>query len=74
MARETLKAARKNLGLTQQQMADKLNISHIYYAKIEGGDRTGIVELWDKMEDLTGIPQRKLREIQDTHPGQADNQ
>ena len=73
MARETLKAARKKLGLTQQQMADKLNISHVHYTKIEGGYRTGLVELWDKMEDLTGIHQRKLRETQDTHPDRADN-
>jgi len=49
--------------MTQQQMADKLNISLVYYQKIEAGDRIGDVVIWDTLEDITGIHQRKLREI-----------
>lgn len=65
--RANLKKARLELGLTQQQMADKLGISLVYYQKIEKGDRTGDFTLWDMLEDITGIHQRKLREIQAIH-------
>lgn len=63
MARENLKKARREAGLTQQQLADKLGISLRYYQNIETGDRTGDFNLWDELEDITGIHQRKLREI-----------
>lgn len=71
MARENLKAARKECGLTQQAMADKLGISLRYYQNIEFGDRTGDFELWDALEDITGIHQRILRA---TVRDQEDNQ
>lgn len=74
MARELLKATRKGLGLTQQQMADAINVSRVYYQMLELGTRVGPVDLWDKLEDLTGVSQRILREIQETHPDQAGNQ
>lgn len=61
--RKNLKEARKGVGMTQQQMADKLEISLRYYQSIEAGDRTGDFLLWDTLEDITGIHQRKLREI-----------
>lgn len=60
--REKLKAARQAKGMTQQQMADALGISLNYYQKIEAGERTGDFQIWDALEDLTGIHQRKLRE------------
>lgn len=61
--RENLKKARKEAGVTQQQVADKLDIGLRYYQKIEAGSATGAFELWDALEDLLGIHQRKLREI-----------
>lgn len=73
MAREKLKKARKDAGLTQQQMADKLDISIVYYQKIEQGSRTGDFTLWDTLEDITGVHQRILREIEDNHPGKESN-
>ncbi len=73
MAREKLKKARKDAGLTQQQMADKLDISIVYYQKIEQGSRTGDFALWDTLEDITGVHQRILREIEDNHPGKESN-
>lgn len=60
--RENLKKARKDAGMTQQQMADTLGISLRYYQNIETGDRTGDFQIWDQLEDLTGIHQRILRE------------
>ncbi len=62
--RKVLRSARMEKGLTQQQMADKLDISLRYYQNIEAGDRTGDFTLWDTLEDLLGIHQRKLREIE----------
>ena len=66
--RETLKEARRAAGLTQQQMADRLHITMRYYQKIEAGEATGAFEVWDALEDLLGIHQRKLREISNIHP------
>lgn len=66
--RKLLKKARQDAGLTQQQMADRLGISLVYYQKIEQGSRTGEFYIWDTLEDITGVHQRKLREMQDTRP------
>ena len=68
--RERLRAARKAAGMTQQAMADRLGISLRYYQNIEAGERNGDFTIWDDLEDITGIHQRILREID---PGQADN-
>ena len=67
--RENLKKARKEAGMTQEQMAERLEISLIYYQKIEQGSRTGDFKLWDDLEDITGVHQRILREISDNRPG-----
>ena len=61
--RKNLKEARQRAGMTQQQMADILHISLRYYQNIETGDRTGDFAIWDMLEDITGIHQRKLREL-----------
>jgi len=71
--RKNLKEARQKAGMTQQQMADELDISLVYYQKIEAGTRTGDFTLWDIMEDITGIHQRILREIVENHHVQGDN-
>lgn len=60
--RQNLKEARQKAGMTQQQMADRLEISLRYYQNIEAGDRTGDFIIWDTLEDVTGIHQRVLRE------------
>lgn len=60
--RENLQAARKDAGLTQEQLAEKLEISLRYYQNIEAGDRNGDFEIWDKLEDIIGIHQRILRQ------------
>lgn len=61
--RENLRNARKDKKMTQQAVADYLGISLRYYQNIEAGDRTGDFEIWDSLEDLFNIHQRKLREI-----------
>lgn len=72
--RKNLKKARQEAGMTQQQMADRLEISLRYYQHIEAGDRTGDFYIWDTLEDITGTHQRKLREISNNHPGKEDSQ
>ncbi len=72
--REKLKAARKAAGLTQQNMADRLGISLVYYQKIEQGTRTGDFYIWDTLEDITGVHQRILREISDNRHDREANQ
>lgn len=72
--RANLKKARMEAGMTQQQMADKLDITLNYYQKIEAGERTGDVVLWDALEDLLNIHQRKLREISENHPDKEASQ
>ena len=62
--RKNLKEARQKAGMTQKQVAEYLGISERYYKQIEAGQRTGDFTLWDKLEDLLMIHQRKLREIE----------
>ena len=73
LMRQKLKEARKKAGMTQQQMADRLEISLRYYQNIESGSRTGDFGIWDALEDITGIHQRILREISETRPDQGDS-
>lgn len=62
MPRENLKKARQAAGMTQQQVAEQLEISERYYRYIETGSRDGDFEIWDSLEDLFGVHQRILRE------------
>lgn len=68
--RKNLKEARQKAGMTQRQMADKLEVGLRHYKKIESGETLGSIPLWDDMEDLLGINQRVLRE---NHPGREDS-
>lgn len=69
--RENLRNARKAAGLTQQAMADELQVGLRHYKKIESGETLGSIDLWDKMEDLFKIHQRVLRE---NHPDKEGSQ
>ena len=71
--RHNLKKARQDAGLTQQAMADKLGIGLRYYQHLEKGDRTGDFVIWDSLEDITGVHQRRLREISDNHRDKEAN-
>ena len=72
--RETLKKARREAGLTQQAMADKLGIGRRHYQKIEYAEINGSFAVWDALEDLLGVHQRILRETSDNHPGTTESQ
>lgn len=71
--RENLRNARKAVGMTQQQMADKLEVGLRHYQKIEAGDTMGSFEIWDALEDILGIHQRKLREMKGNHHAPKGN-
>lgn len=60
--RKNLINARNNHNLTQIQMAQKLNISPRQYQNIESGKTLGKADMWDTLEDLLGVSQRKLRQ------------
>lgn len=72
--RQNLKEARQKVGMTQQQVADLLDISLRYYKQIEAGERTGDFAIWDTLEDITGIHQRKLRVIAENRHDKAKDQ
>lgn len=60
--RKILASTRKKAKLTQSQLADKLKITLRQYQRIESGEILGKVDMWDSLEDLFKVPQRKLRE------------
>lgn len=72
--RQNLQAARKAAGMTQQAMADKLGLTLRHYQKIEYAELNGSFAVWDALEDLLGVHQRKLREISSTRPDLKENQ
>lgn len=63
MKRELLNKTRKEKGISATQMANTLGVTRRYYLSIESGDRMGTPPLWDAIEDIIGINQRKLRQI-----------
>lgn len=74
MPREELKKARQKAGLTQKEVAEQIKISERYYQHIEAGNRTGDFTIWDRLEDLFNIHQRKLREISENRHGKEAHQ
>lgn len=73
MSRKNLQQARKAKGFTQQAVADKLGLTLRHYQKIEYAEISGSFAVWDALEDLLEVHQRKLREISSSHPSQAEN-
>lgn len=71
--RATLKKARIETGMTQQQVADYLHTEVRYYKQIEYGERLGSIKMWDALEDLFNVHQRELRVISETRPDRVDN-
>ena len=61
--RNNLKKIREKNGLTQIELSKILKISIRHYQAIENGERIGSIAIWDKLEDLFNIPQRQLREL-----------
>ena len=62
-ARENLKKARRDAGMTQKEVAEYLGMTERAYQRIESGERLGTIESWDLLEDLFQSNQRVLREL-----------
>lgn len=58
--RSKLIEQRKNLNLTQVELAEKLNISEVYVRKLEKGTRNPSISLMIKIEKFYGIPMKEL--------------
>jgi len=57
MLKDKVKEIRKEMGLTQEEMAKKLNISRSYLGDIERGRLKGTnVKIISKLSDVTGKP------------------
>jgi len=57
MLKNKVKEVRKEMGLTQEEMAKKLNISRSYLGDIERGRLKGTnVKIISKLSDVTGKP------------------
>lgn len=74
MLRKNLKNARKEKGMTQRQVAERLNINIRHYQKMESGEIGGSFDAWDALEDMFGVHQRILREISNNHHDKEANQ
>lgn len=72
--RKNLKEARQEAGMTQKQVAEHLNVVERHYKALEYGERLGSIEIWDKLEDLFHVNQRKLRENVKNHHDIKENQ
>ena len=73
--RKNLKEARRAAGMTQKQVAEYLHTAERYYKQIEYGERLGSIAMWDILEDLFNVHQRKLRENEnlENRPYKEDN-
>ena len=54
--RMNLKLFRVERKLSQQDMADMLDVPRQTYAMVERGQRRGSDELWTKIQDVFGVP------------------
>lgn len=52
MKRINLINTRKSLGLTQIQLADKIEISTRYYQRLEAGTSNGSMKVWQKLKQV----------------------
>lgn len=52
---DVIQSRRKYLGLSQDEIASKLNVSRQYYNSIENSRRTPSVELAKKISELLGL-------------------
>lgn len=53
--RENLINARKNKGLTQVEISEKLEISTRQYQSLEAGTSDGRIKTWYKLKEILGV-------------------
>lgn len=62
--RIALKQFRVGEQLTQQEMANKLEISRVTYIAIENGVRNGTVEFWRTVQKTFNVPDSEMWKLQ----------
>ena len=72
MVRDWLAAARKEKGMTQLEVANKIDVSESYYYYIESGDRQKKMDivLASKLSVVLGIPVAKIVEMENQKEGE----
>jgi DNA-binding XRE family transcriptional regulator len=58
-----MKQWRVGLDMSQEQMADSLNVSRSQYAAIENGQRYGTLKFWNKLQIKHNVPKDKVFEM-----------
>ena len=58
-----LKQFRVGLDLSQEQMADSLDVSRSMYAAIENGQRYGTLKFWKTLEITHNVPKAEVYEM-----------
>lgn len=58
-----LKQLRVGLDLSQEQMADRLNVSRSMYAAIENGQRYGTLKFWNNLQVTLVVPKQEVFEM-----------
>lgn len=69
--REWLPAARARAGLTQAELAKKLDLTESYYSRIESGERQKKMDLdlAARMSVIFGIPVEEIIKLETTEAG-----
>lgn len=57
-----LKAARLDQGISQAELAKRIEKDPSFITHLEAGRRTGSVDTWNRIEAVLGIDQRLLRQ------------
>ena len=60
MENKRLKIVRVTFGLTQEQMAERLDMSRQAYAKIENGQAQGNIKFWAKVQKEFNISSEEM--------------
>lgn len=60
MVNRSLKVFRARLGLTQEQMAQRMGWSRQYYAKTENGRSAGSITFWDRFQTAFNLPDEEM--------------
>lgn len=58
-----MKQWRVGLDMSQEQMADSLNVSRSLYAAIENGQRYGTLKFWKNLEVTHNVPKADVYDM-----------
>jgi DNA-binding XRE family transcriptional regulator len=58
-----LKQMRVGLDLSQEQMAERLNVSRSMYAAVENGQRYGTLKFWNNLQVTFVVPKQEVFEM-----------